>query len=229
MSEEHVATPTDYDGSSTMPEDGDAIDAASVRISLEEHSDAIAQHQAIIKPEDGLGPLIRKWFVTMKVTSGWEPFGPFYLQQAADAVGAIDLALPQGAVIARVRMAVRHPARTGSAPGANANRLGWALYRRELGDTGASTWFTPQLVTTVSPTIVGFSRDDQSVNLAGYQSQHYIELDPATLSAPIDNESYHYYFDIQGETAAGYNVGEPGQFHGIEVQFYAPVVDRGAG
>jgi hypothetical protein len=42
MSETYTATPTQYDGATTMVEDGDPIDAAGVRIALEEHSDAVA-------------------------------------------------------------------------------------------------------------------------------------------------------------------------------------------
>lgn len=43
MSETHTATPTEYDGASTMPEDGDPLTAASVRDALEEHDDGLAK------------------------------------------------------------------------------------------------------------------------------------------------------------------------------------------
>ena len=150
----------------------------------------------------------------------WFRYGGFYLQQQADAVGIVDLddlgRAHHGTRITSVRMAVSHPGRTGSPPGASSNRPGWTLFRRKLADTTSGTWETPEVLETIAPTIVDFDIHDQSVNLAGYQSQHYIERTPSTPSELIRGD-YHYFAVIQGETAAGFNSGEYVRFHGLLV------------
>ncbi len=143
MAENYTAVPTPYDGSTPMVEDGDPLDAASVRAGMEKHANAIRSVQGVVTPAAaGITTAITRTVLAMPgfLEDAEYDSANMRVQETADAADATlrsnviwDLPLPHGATLNSVTIYVDGAGTTLPAV---------------LGSCTSSTWTRPRVWAT---------------------------------------------------------------------------------